>query len=272
MILSFHPVIVGDENLICAGRNPGPEELSAIRRAAAVILPQGCRETLYRMARENCPRVFPDYEARFRYPGKTGQAAMFAAFGAASPETWAFASVAELNESDLLNFPYPLVFKPDWGGEGEGVRLLRDRAGLEAALTRARAAETAENRGFVLQRFVPCGGRSLRVVAVHDRLFSYWRVGETGAPLLSGLSHGAAMDREADPHLMALGGEAVRELCLKTGVNLAGFDLIFPDSGPGPLFLEVNYFFGRRGLGGNEGYYEILRDAVSAWLRDSGIV
>jgi ribosomal protein S6--L-glutamate ligase len=30
--------------------------------------------------------------------------------------------------------------------------------------------------------------------------------------------------------------------------------------------LEINYFVGRSGLGGSEGYYRILEAEVSAWL------
>ena len=59
MILSFHPIIEADENLICAGRLPEESDLEAIRRAEAVILSQGSSEALYRMARANCPHVFP---------------------------------------------------------------------------------------------------------------------------------------------------------------------------------------------------------------------
>ncbi len=73
MILSFHPCFEADKNIICAGRDPGADEMAAIKAADAVILPQGCRKSLYEMATENCPLVFPDYSARFKYPGKINQ-------------------------------------------------------------------------------------------------------------------------------------------------------------------------------------------------------
>jgi ribosomal protein S6--L-glutamate ligase len=47
MILSFHPCIDADVNLIVAGRAPGSEEETLIKRADAVILPQGVRQDLY---------------------------------------------------------------------------------------------------------------------------------------------------------------------------------------------------------------------------------
>jgi len=77
MILSFHPLYVADRDLLCAGRDPGATELKAIQEAEAVILPQGCRESLYRMAKNNCAHVFPDYDTRFAYPEKIGQAKLF---------------------------------------------------------------------------------------------------------------------------------------------------------------------------------------------------
>jgi ribosomal protein S6--L-glutamate ligase len=30
--------------------------------------------------------------------------------------------------------------------------------------------------------------------------------------------------------------------------------------------LEINYFFGRRGLGGSDAFYEILKSEIDNWL------
>lgn len=272
MILSFNPVIAGDENIICAGRDPGENELSAIKRAAAVILPQGCRETLYKMARENAPRVFPDYGARFLYPGKIGQTGMFSRFGAPHPETAVFGSVeAWKNSGGMRPFGYPFVFKHNWGGEGSGVRLVKEKPDFDEALEKAAAAENGGDFGFLLQKFVPCGNRSLRVAVINRELVSYWRTGrEDGEPLMGGLSRGAGIDFEIEPLILAQGNQLVRALCQKSGINLAGFDLIFPEAGGGPLFLEVNWFFGRKGLGGSAGYYRLLKKNVRAWIREAG--
>ena len=87
MILSYHPCYEADRNRLCAGREPDEKDLSAIRDADAVVLPQGCREALYHMARQNSPHVFPDYDARFQYPGKTGQAKLFQALDVPHPRT-----------------------------------------------------------------------------------------------------------------------------------------------------------------------------------------
>ena len=270
MILSFHPIIPGDKNIICAGRDPGEAELTAIKAARAVILPQGCRESLYRMAKENTRHIFPDYDTRFRYPGKIGQAEMFRAFSATFPSTLAFPSVrAWKDRGGQPVFGFPLVVKSDWGGEGSGVRLIRDQTGLDDAINKVLAAENGGDFGFLLQEYVPCSSRSLRVVVIHRALVSYWRVGRPGEPLMGGLSQGADIDFHKDPLLVAIAEGLVRDFCGKTGINLAGFDLIFPENGGGPLFLEVNWFFGRRGLGGSTGYYKILEKNVRAWIRET---
>jgi ribosomal protein S6--L-glutamate ligase len=56
-------------------------------------------------------------------------------------------------------------------------------------------------------------------------------------------------------------------------VDLAGFDLVFPEEAPpsGLLFLEINWYFGRRGLGGADAYYRILLEEINAWLRGLGL-
>ena len=127
MIVSFHPLFKGDMNILCAGRDPGPGDLSAIRSAAAVILPQGCTRPLFEMAQRNCGRVFPNYDARFRYPGKTGQIRLFRETGTNHPATALFAGVADYPDrhGEGPSPGLPCVFKFDWGGEGDTVFLVR---------------------------------------------------------------------------------------------------------------------------------------------------
>lgn len=277
MVLSFHPMLVAQKNMICAGRDPGENELAAIRGASAVLLPQGCRESLYKMARQNAPQVFPDYEARFSFPGKTGQARLFEARGARIPRTFGFAGVSEVpaHPGGFLSsrgLAFPLVFKFDWGGESDTTHLVDSEAGLALLLERARSCEATGQKGFVIQEFIPCGGRSLRVVVVGGEVRSYFRVaGEEGARITS-LSKGAVVNSEADPEAQAAGREKVSAFCRKAGVDLAGIDLIFAENGdPEPYFLEINYFFGRKGLGGSEAFYRILARAVDGWLAERGL-
>jgi ribosomal protein S6--L-glutamate ligase len=36
------------------------------------------------------------------------------------------------------------------------------------------------------------------------------------------------------------------------------------------MLLEINYFFGRRGLGGSEAYYLILLEEIQSWITGLG--
>jgi ribosomal protein S6--L-glutamate ligase len=57
---------------------------------------------------------------------------------------------------------------------------------------------------------------------------------------------------------------------------LAGFDFIFDERTLAagrvePLMLEINYYFGRTGLGGSEAFYKILTAEVDHWLAGLGL-
>ncbi len=276
MLLSFHPIIEGDVHRLCAGRDPGPEDLVAMRAATTIVLPQGCRETLYRAARKACPRVFPNYDARFAYPGKTGQVRLFREKGVTHPASLLFADMQDFKRRyplpDRLPIAPPLVVKRDWGGEGQGVYPAPDKRALQHALQRLEATASEHQSGFLIQRFIPTRPRVLRVVVVGRRLRTYWRVmASTADPFAkAGLALGGRLDYNSDPHLMRAAESAVEQLCRATGINLAAFDLLFtrdadiapPDQ---PIFLEINYFFGRQGLGGSEALYSLLHEAIRDW-------
>ena len=278
MVLSFHPNIVADRNILCAGRLPNDEDRAAISQAQAVILPQGCSEALYRMSRNHCPNIFPDYDARFDFPGKVGQARLFQKVGAPFPHTYPFDTISDYYK----DFPdtggtgplgLPCVFKSDWGGEGEGVSYVNTAEDLEKALKKAQRNEQTGQKGFLLQTYIPSRDRSLRVVVIGDEFFSYWRVQEDPSQFVTSLKAGAVIDRDADIDLQKAGRAAVKQFCTETKINLAGFDLLFPENEPeaGPLFLEINYFFGRRGLGGSFEYYDLLEEGVRSWLGGLGL-
>ncbi len=275
MIVSFHPLFEGDINILCAGRDPGPEELAAIRSAAAVILPQGCTRPLFEMAQRNCAHVFPNYEARFRYPGKTGQIRLFRETGTPHPATALFASVADCRErnGDGPSPGLPCVFKFDWGGEGDTVFLVHSQAELEQLLQHAAACEATGQRGFLLQEVIACGNRSLRVAVIGERVVSYWRIGDGPAGFHANVSKGATIDAGSDPALKAQAERMVGAFCRRTGIDLAGLDVIFDVDGdpPQPLLLEINYYFGRVGLGGADAYHRMLAEAICTWLDRIGV-
>ena len=175
MILSFHPIIEADRNIIVAGRQPDESDLDAIRQADAVILSQGCSESLYRMARQNCAHVFPNLDVRFDYPGKSGQIELFSKLRIAHPGTRSYPSLAVFYQ-DPTPVGYPSVVKLDWGGQGETVFKVTDSSELDAALQRAAAFEFSGQHGFLVQEYIPCGQRALRVVVIGARILSYWRL------------------------------------------------------------------------------------------------
>jgi len=107
------------------------------------------------------------------------------------------------------------------------------------------------------------------VAVIGRRLLSYWRVGGPQVGFYSNLGRGAVIDRDSDPDLQEKAVALVGQICQKTGINLAGFDVIFSNDAddPTPLLLEINYFFGRKGLGGSEAYYKILLAEIEAWIQ-----
>ena len=279
MIVSFHPLFEADKNIICAGRQPNEEDLSAIRGADAVILAQGCYRALYEMARENCPYVFPNYDARFKYPDKINQIKLFRKFKITHPASEIFSDVASFQQQygetpAKLSFDFPVVFKLDWGGEGETVYLIKSALELGNILQKIAGYETSGQAGFILQEYIPSNRRTLRVVILGRRVISYWRIQENNDGFYANLSKGAIIDSEAQPEQQHKSVALVNDLCQKTGINLAGFDVIFsPANGdPDPMLLEINYFFGRKGLGGSENYYRMLLAEIRNWLARRNLV
>jgi ribosomal protein S6--L-glutamate ligase len=272
MILSFHPCVVTDENRICAGRPPDHQDLAAIRRSAAVVLPQGCTPALYRMVREHCRHVFPDYDARFAFPGKTGEIRLFRKYGAPHPETEIIADVAAFlsqlkqNPAGPLGFPY--LIKLDWGGEGRTIFALRSADDLDRSLFDVLQSPGVQKSELLVQRFVPCGGRVLRVTVIGRQRLTYWRVAEDDRQPLAGLALGGRIQRDVNPGLQDAAVAVVDTFCDESGINLAGFDIIFPAKEEVPLFLEINYFFGREGLGGSAAFYQLLNDEIRRWIQE----
>ncbi len=291
MILSFHPCFEADENIICAGREPGADEIAAIKAAAVVILPQGCRKSLYEIATENCPLVFPNYSARFKYPGKINQIHLFRKTNTPHPKTQTYPTVNTFFDHypqfqvssfkfqvsnfkfQVSSFQFPFVFKFDWGGEGDNVFLIKSPADLQNALKKAAEFEKTGQKGFLIQEYIPSQNRTLRVVVMGQNIISYWRVqfSEDEEHFCSNLAKGAVIDHDSDRDLQDAAIASARDFCNKTGINLAGFDFLFSSesSKKTPLFLEINYFFGRQGLGGSENYYELLKTEIKRWIDEN---
>jgi ribosomal protein S6--L-glutamate ligase len=107
------------------------------------------------------------------------------------------------------------------------------------------------------------------VTIIGDGLISYWRICGDPGGFYGNLSKGGKIDRTGDLRLKEKAESLVLDFCRSTGINLAGLDVIFSDSQGCkiPFLLEINYFFGRAGLGGSEEYYRILKKAIRRWLK-----
>jgi ribosomal protein S6--L-glutamate ligase len=232
---------------------------------------------LYEMARNNCRHVFPNYDVRFTYPDKIGQIELFRKTGAPHPKTETFPSLHAYRnryggKQSRADFDYPFVFKFSWGGEGESVYLVRSAEEFDRMMEKAAVYERGGVNGFLLQEYIPAGGKTLRVVVVGQAMVSYWRIQDGKGSFYSSLAKGAVVDTDSDSTGRAVAEKTVVQFCHETGINLAGFDLIFSAlSGTEkeqqqPLFLEINYFFGRKGLGGSEKFYALLYSEVEKWL------
>lgn len=277
VIVSYHPCIVADRNILCAGRLPDEADLLLLKSADAVVLPQGCSRQLYEMACSVCPNVWPCYDARFRYPGKLGQIRLFRSLGLAHPESELYPDMKAFQERTCggkhLPFDFPLVVKLDWGGEGESVFRIDDETAFRDVAANLHVWEESGQTGFLLQRYVPCNNRTLRVAIIQDKRILYWRKQMDPDKFHANLDKGGLIDPEVEGNIRNAAREAIDRLCESAAINLAGIDLIFPEHQPQatPLFLEINYFFGRKGLGGSEAYYRFLIDAVQSWLSSIGM-
>jgi ribosomal protein S6--L-glutamate ligase len=279
MILSYHPCFVADKNIICAGRKPDINDLAAIEEAEAVILSQGCSELLYTMAKNNCSYVFPNFDTKFQYPGKINQIKLFQKTNTDHPKSETFSTVSAFKAKysrspDALNFLFPIIFKFDWGGEGDMVYYVSSLKELNHLILKAEEFETTGQSGFLIQENISSHGKSLRINVIGQRLISYWRILDNG--FHTNLSKGAEIDYDIYPTLQEAAKKSVSGFCQNTGINLAGFDILFSFDTSGipetrPLFLEINYFFGRRGLGGSEKFYDILVQEIHNWLNGLGL-
>jgi len=276
MILSFHPCFDADIQIILGDRPLDKEIQESIRKADAILLPQACTQRLYQTCALSAARLFPNYDARIRYPGKIGQARLFRALNFPHPRTVSWKSVEQFKgtPSDPTSFPLkpPFLIKEDRRHEAEGIFLIENSKELKIALSDLSLRERSGQKGFVTQEYIPCGGNVLRTVIIGTHLLTYWKRPREPGQKITTISRGAIIDPDWALELQEKGRWWVQELSEKTGINLAAVDFVFPlgEKDPEPFFLEINYYFGRKGLGGSETYYRLLHGAIRKWLHDAG--
>ena len=277
MILSFHPCFDTDVQIILGDRRLDSGDLELIRKAKAIILTQGCSADLHDACSGSGALIFPNYEMRFRYPGKMGQCTMFEHFGCPHPETLCWKTVKEFQKEyqSPKIFPHKLPFlvKTDKTHEAEGIYLVKDRDSQLEALEHLAHQERAGLCGFVTQEFVPSDGNVLRAVIIGKRIITYWKRPNRPGKVITTISRGAVIDHHWRPDLQEKVKAQVYAFSRTVGLNLAAIDFVFPfsEEDPEPLFLEVNYYFARRGLGGTLNYYHLLYQAIQDWMVEAGL-
>lgn len=260
--MSFRPEIPLDENLPAFASAEDPAVKALLKGAAGVLLPNYVAPWRYRSIVAGCRNWFPRLDTQFDYCGKTRQAVLFSRFQVRHPETRIFKSpehlrlvIAELG----LPWDFPFVLKGDAGGGGSSVFPVREDRDLVRGLHRLPA-----DKPLLIQRWIDHGGMDLRVVVYGTRALSYFRIGD--GSFYNNVCRGGRIDHRVYPDLQARGVSAVRELCRRAAIDVAGFDLMFPDAGD-PVFIEINFHFGRKGLGGTKGHRRHIEDAVFEWRR-----
>lgn len=277
MILSFHPCFTADFQIILGARSLDPEDILIINKADAVILPQGYSYEMYLACKERCKNIFPNYDSRYEYPGKTGQIRLFKKMYLPHPKSFLWESVQEfrraLKEREIYPPEKSFFIKSDKGHEGSGIYPVKDYDSLEIALGRLSLLEKSGSGEFITQELVPSRGNVLRVVIMGKNLISYWKRPKKKNGLVTTISRGAEIDKDWREDLQKKGRYLAGKLSSVSGINLAAVDMVFPLEmpDPSPLLLEINYYFGRRGLGGSMKYYGLLFETIREWLSEKGL-
>ena len=276
MILSFHPVFNADKQIIFGSRNLNDEDMEFIRQAEVILLPQTCKYSLYKACQGSSAHIFPNYDTRFRYSGKMGQALLFKENNLTSPMTleWTAVYQLEANIKEKGNYPHqmPFFLKTNRGHEAEGVFFIENQEGFGAALDRLKILEQSGTFGFISQEFIQTQGNVLRAVILNKAILTYWKRPQMPEQKITTINKGAKIDREWRKDLQEKSKQTTERLMQKTGMNLAAVDFVFnlTRHDPAPLFLEINYSFGRRGLGGSENFYGLLHKAIIEWMEEKG--
>jgi len=269
-IISLHPMIEADINLLIANKPLSLQQKRLIKQAKAIILHQACKADVYWFCRINCPYVFPNYDYRFPGEGKIGDILVWQQLKIPHPKSIIYPDLHSFyaNHGEKLKklpLSYPFVLKGNKGGEGEMVYLIENENQLKDILNLIYGLEKHQGwHGFILQEFIPNQKRSLRVVIIGKKQFYYWRIQKNNLWKIN-VAQGAEIDKNVSDDIKKQITPYIDRLCKVTGINLAAIDLLYPER---PIFLEINYYFAREGLGGNDIFYQLLEEAVKEWLKE----
>jgi len=258
--VSFRPEIGMEENLPPYSKIEDRPSIDLLRKAAGVLLPSHVSPWTYRNITQHARNWFPRLDTRFNYQGKTRQVQLFTHLKVRHPESLVFGNPFSLQTALREKgppWPYPFVLKGDLGGGGETVFPIYSQDDVAECL------ETLpKDKPLLIQKWVDHGGKDLRVVTYGDQAISYFRVG--GGRFYNNVCRGGRLDHNGWPELQRKGVSAVLAFSKQAGIDIAGFDLMFPDEGA-PVFVEVNFHFGTKGLGGLKEHRRHVERAIWRW-------
>jgi ribosomal protein S6--L-glutamate ligase len=164
----------------------------------------------------------------------------------------------------------PFLIKAETYHEGDGVYFIQTMESLGPVLEKLRLMERTGCKGFISQALIPAEGNVLRAVIMNHTTMTYWKRPRNPHTVITTVQRGAVIDPHWKKDLQDKGLTEANRFSRITGINLASMDFVFPlnEPDPAPFFLEINYYFGRRGLGGTFRYYGLLFQAIQEWLKD----
>ncbi len=239
--------------------------IKAVQGARGILMPKYFSPTRYRQILTVNRIHFPNLSPRFSFRGKANQARLFRAYNIPHPKTIVFKSpltALDKMKNEDLPMSLPFVLKGDSGAGGSAVFPIRISAEYSQGLEKLPPREP-----ILVQEWIDNQGRDLRVVKVGQVLFSYFRISD--GSFYNNLARGGRIDNDIDPEKQEQGKRLVEDVCQKTGIDIAGFDIMFSKENP-PLVIEINFLFGTKGLGGYKGYQCMLYEAINQWIKDLG--
>jgi len=275
VILSLNPRIPGDIFLEPGlSLSPVPDVYALINRAEVIFLKQSCRASLYHYCRSLKKKGFPKYDHRFAFPGKTGSIVLWKKMKVPYPKSIIFSSVSQFEQEkdkrDFVKtyFPLPWVIKSNKGGGGNLVYRVDTPEEITPVIYYFKRLENKGLFGFVIQEFIHHQGMELRVVVIGSHLSTYWRCQPDKNEFRNNVCCGASIHYGGNHKLVERSLEGVHRICLKSGINLAAFDIFFDftKDDPEPVYNEINYNFGLQGLKGSRNFSKLLRAAADDFL------
>jgi len=258
--VSLHHKIKLDKNLPAIGYLDS-ESKDLISGAKGVLMPKYFSPVRYKKVSSLATAHFPNLRPRYHYRGKAEQINLFNKYGFRHPETTIYdtpKSARKAFNKNNISFDQPFVLKGDKGGGGSQVFPIRTPSDFNCYLEHLHPEEPV-----LLQEWIQNDGMDLRIVIIGDITKSYFRIGNDS--FYNNISKGAEISYHLYPEKQRQGIQLVKQLTDREDINLAAFDVIFDPCGD-PLFLEINFLFGTKGLGGSRQYEQLFRQAISNWM------